>query len=257
MARLATRAARRYELVFFVPALLAGLVACAGTTFREHGPRTLEAGGGGDEAVGLRAWDPPRIAVSPPEVLAGQPEQFTVREHSADGQDWIVALEPGAGEPVEIRYRIADGMRLPIEPGEELWLNQSPDGRGLVVRDAQGVRVVVSVDGALADVLDQAPLTPAFDAMHLTYSELVALPSGCVAAVDHHALELERDRVHQFLAPGSVTSVRLARAGGGEQAWTITTLDVSRLAPRKAERDDPRCPPLGHVSWVAVRADTR
>ena len=233
---------------------IAGLTACAGTTFREHGPRTLEAGGGGDVAVDLRAWDPPRIEVSPPEVLAGQPEQFVVTDHTVVGDGRVIVLQPGAGEAIEIAYRIADGMRLPIEPGEQLWFNQSADGRGLVVRDERGPRVVVSVDGAAGDVLEGV-IAPAFDADHLVYSELVALPSGCVAALDHHALELERDRLHRFLAPGSVSTVKLSAPGGGEVAWTITTLDVSRLAPRRSGRDDPRCPAFGHVSWVAVRDD--
>lgn len=229
------------------------LLACAGAAFREHGPATLAAGGGGHAAAERRAWARPWIRVLPAEVLAGRPIAFTVLGHEAAEESWRLRLGPEAGEPVVLDYRVAGGARLPIEPGERLWFNQSSRGAGLVVRDAEGaLRALVSIDGELAEVVE-ATVTPSFETERLVYSELVASPSGCVVAIDHHALEVRQDGQRSYVAPGSVTRVEVP-SPGGVIAMNLYALDVSRPSPRRLEREDPRCPTPAHVSWMVVRA---
>ena len=90
--------------------------------FREHGLRELSAAGE-EEASVRRAWERPWIAASLPDVLAGRAVYLEVIEHVAEGGVWKLVLEPEAGAPMDIRYRIADALRLPIAVGEHLWCN--------------------------------------------------------------------------------------------------------------------------------------
>ncbi len=230
--------------------------ACPAPTFREHGPRELAAAGGGDLGPEQRAWDRPFLEVSPPEVLAGRPARYEVVEHVRRDALWVIVLGPEAGLPVEVRYRVADGLRLPVETGEQLWLNQSSDGAGLVVRDDAGaLRVLIAIDGALANTIDIS-ITPSFDADRLIYTEVVALPSGCMLVLDHHALEVRQESQRTFVAPGARARIALATPAG-EVPMELFAFDASRPTPRRQDRqnaDDPRCPTLAQVSWMLVRA---
>jgi hypothetical protein len=254
MTRCSRTAERRKARSFALAALQVALGAgCAGPAFREHGPRELEPGGGGPSALERRAWERPRIQVAPAEVLAGSPTPYLVLGHEAGAGEWTLRLGPEAGEPVVVRYRVADGLRLPIAAGERLWFNQSSRGIGLVVREADGApRVVVSTDGALTEAVEGI-LAPSFETDRLVYSELTVLPSGCVVALEHHELEVRRDGQRSFVTPGSVVRVNVP-SPAGEIAMNLYVIDVSRPPPRRQERDDPRCEQPAHVSWMLVRA---
>jgi|GEM_PF-2845535 len=231
------------------------LSACPTPTFREHGPRELAAGGGGESAPERRSWDAPHIAAAPTDVLAGRPARYLVIDHLRRGATWLLVLGPEAGEAIELSYRVADGLRLPIEAGELLWFNQSSNGVGLVVRDeAQALRVLIAVDGALADTVESTVL-PSFDIDRLSYTEVVALPSGCMLVVNHGALEVQQRGQRTFVRPGSRTRVTLPTSAG-DLVMELYAFDVSRPALRRQDRqseDDPRCPSLTHVSWMLVR----
>lgn len=235
--------------------LAIALSACPAPTFREHGPRELDAGGGGESAPERRAWDLPYLVAAPADVLAGRPARYRVIDHMQRDSLWVLVLGPEAGEAIELSYRVADGLRLPIEPGELLWFNQSSDGVGLVVRDeALALRVLIVVDGVLADAVEGA-IVPSFDIDRLMYTEVVALPSGCMLVLDHHALEVQQRGQRTFVGPGSRTRVTLASSAGDLTA-DLYAFDASRPALRRQDRqseDDPRCPALAHVSWMLVR----
>lgn len=194
------------------------------------------------------------MRVSPPEVLAGRPARYKVVEHLRREALWLLVLGPEAGQPVEVSYRVADGLRLPFEPGEQLWLNQSSDGEGLVVRDDAGaLRVLIVVDGALASTVETS-ITPSFDPDHLVYTEVVALPSGCMLVLDHHTLEVRAASQRVAVAPGSRTRIALTTTAG-EVPMDLYAFDASRPTPRRQDRqnaDDPRCPTLSQVSWMLV-----
>lgn len=168
---------------------------------------------------------------------------------------YVLVLGPEAGAGVEVSYRVADGLRLPVEPGEHLWFNQSSDGVGLAVRDADGApRVVISVDGSLAELVD-ALVTPAFSPDRLVYSEALAEPSGCLTMVDHHELEVRRGQERSFVAPGTTLTLTLPTPAG-DRAMRLYALDASRPTPRRQDREDARCAPPSHVSWVLVASPT-
>ena len=228
--------------------------ACAAPAFREHGPRELAAGGGGDQLPERRAWDRPYIVVSPPEVLAGRAARYKVVAHVQRDAVWLLVLEPEAGQPVELSYRVADGLRLPVEPGEQIWANQSSDGVGLVVRDDAGaLRVLIAVDGVLADTIDGA-VVPSFGSERLVYTEVVALLSGCLLVLDHHMLEVRQGGQRSFVAPGSRTRIALT-TGAGAVPMDLYAFDASRPTPRRQAPEggeDPRCPVLAQVSWMLV-----
>lgn len=224
--------------------------ACPAPSFREHGPSQRTAGGGGLGIEG-RAWGRPLVEVSPPEVLAGRPERYAVLQHLMREGRHVLVLEPEAGAEVEVSYRVAGGLRLPVEPGEHLWFNQSSDGLGLAVRDAEGApRVVISVDGALAEQVE-ALVTPAFAPERLVYSEALAEPSGCLTMVDHHELEVRRGQERSFVAPGATLALTLPTPAG-ERVMRLYALDASRPTPRRQDREEERCATTAHVSWVLV-----
>ncbi len=189
-------------------------------------------------------------------MLAGRAVYLEVIEHVAEGGVWKLVLEPEAGAPMDIRYRIADALRLPIAVGEHLWFNQSADAEGLVVRNTDGaLRALVVVDGAAAGTIEGL-VRPSFEGDRLVYSDVVAAPSGCMMVIDHHALELTQGRQRTFVAPGTITRVTVPAPTPGDSAATLSmdlhVLDVSRPTPRRAE-DDPRCPTLAHVSWLLLQ----
>lgn len=201
--------------------------------------------------VERRAWPRPVVEVSPPEVLAGRPARFEVLEHTARSGHYVLVLAPEAGAAVEVRYRVADGLRLPIEVGERLWFNQSSDGHGLAVRDADGApRAVVSVDGALDEVVEGL-VTPGFASDRLVYSEAAAEPSGCVTLVDHHELEVRRGQERVHVPPGTALALSIPTPAG-ERAMRFYALDASRPTPRRQGRDEGRCVVATHVSWALV-----
>lgn len=248
--RVDLRAAASAGLVAIVCAMIAG--ACPAPSFREYGPRERAPGGGG-VGVERRAWPRPHLEVSPPEVLAGRPGRFAVLEHASRGGLHVLVLEPEAGDDVEVRYRVADGLRLPIEAGERLWFNQSSDGVGLAVRDGEGApRAVISVDGALSEVVEGL-ITPAFVPERLAFSEASAEPSGCLTMLDHHELEVRRGQERIYAAPGTTLALTVPTAAG-ERTMRLYALDASRPTPRRQERDDSRCTAAAHVSWVLVAA---
>lgn len=241
-------AGRPWSLVACAFALIAS--GCTAPSFVEHGARERASGGGG-VGVDRRAWARPFVEVSPPEVLAGRPSRFAVLDHASRAGLNVLVLEPEAGAAVEVRYRVADGLRLPVEVGERLWFNQSSDGLGLAVRDAEGApRAVISVDGALADEVDGV-VTPAFAPERLVYSEATAEPSGCLTLVDHHDLEVRRGQERIHVAPGAVLTLPLATPAG-ERMMRLYALDASRPTPRRQDRGDARCAAATHVSWVLV-----
>lgn len=250
-SRSAERLIARLSCAVLIAVVTLG-AGCPPPAFHEHGPREVPPGGGGPTRAELLAWERPRIEVSPVEVLAGHASEFTVLEHVADGGGWALHLEPEAGEPVVVRYQVAGGVRLPCEVGERLWFNQSSNGVGLVIRDGDGiVRAAVSIDSEGSDAVGRI-LSPSFDVDRLVYSEAIALPSGCLALVDHHELEVRQAGQRSYVVPGSVTRIELPSPRGAIP-MDLYALDVSRPAPRQ-ELDDARCPALGHVSWLVVRA---
>lgn len=189
-------------------------------------------------------------------MLAGHAVLLKVIEHGADGGVWKLVLQPEAGEPMDIRYRIANALRLPIAVGEQLWFNQSADATGLVVRNTNGaLRALVVVDGALAGTVEGL-VRPSFETDRLVYSDVLAAPSGCMMVIDHHALELTQGRQRSFVAPGTVMRVAVPAPTPADAeamlSMELHVLDVSRPTPRRAE-DDARCPTLAHVSWLLLQ----
>ncbi len=190
-------------------------------------------------------------------MLAGHAVFLKVIEHSSDAGVWKLVLEPEAGEPMDIRYRIGDALKLPIAVGEQLWFNQSADAQGLVVRQANGaLRALVVVDGAVAGTVEGL-VRPTFESDRLTYTDVLAEPSGCMMVIDHHALELTQGRQRTFVTPGTVMRVAVPAPTQADATAMLSmdlhVLDVSRPTPRRAE-EDARCPSLAHVSWLLLQA---
>lgn len=251
--------------------------ACPGPAFRDAAPAErpasvegnldnalLEPSRGGASNVDTRAFPRPELEFYPADALGRDPVSFEVVGHFRAGPSSRVALRGPDQRVVELRYRVANGLRLPLAVEDEVVLSRWGDG--LVVRERSGaLRFVVAIDPpatsderlrALADAVQ-----PAFVADRMVYSELSAAATGCVASVDHHALEVRLPVVDQpdtrsFLAPGRALRVRLTSEGADEAQGILLALDASRATPRRAVALDPapRCGAPPHVSWLLVSA---
>ncbi len=249
---------------------VAMFAACPGPAFQETGPQSRPAVGRARAADAFDletvAFPRPELTAVPPDVLAGRPEPFVVKQHDALRGAWRLVLEPEAGRPVRLDYRIADGVRLPVEVDEKLlWslpLGDAGQPEGLVIREAnQKLRAMVSIDGGLAEPIG-LDVAPDFTAGSLIYTEVVAT-AGCLVSVDHHPLVLRSDANQVQILPGTSRQVdlldpddrprfALAEEAGQGIPYEMFVLDVSRPTPRKLTGDDDRCPRPAHVSWVLM-----
>lgn len=249
---------------------LAMLAGCPGPAFQETGPQSRPAVGRARvaDAFDLEtvAFPRPELTAVPPDVLAGRPEPFVVKQHDALRGAWRLVLEPEAGRPVRLDYRIADGVRLPVEVDERLlWslpLDDAGQPEGLVIREAdQTLRAMVSIDGGLTEPVG-LDVTADFATGSLIYTEVLAT-AGCLVSVDHHPLVLRSDVNQVQILPGTSRLVDLLDAddrprfaltdeAGQGIPYEMFVLDVSRPTPRKLVGDDGRCPRPAHVSWVLM-----
>lgn len=274
---------RRTAGLVLVLAFSVVALACPGPTFQETGPQSRPAVGRAraSDTFDLEtvAFPRPELTAVPPDVLAGRPEPFVVKQHEALRGAWRLVLEPEAGGVVRLDYRIADGLRLPVEVGERLlWslpLDDAGQAGGLVIREAdQTLRAMVSIHegdkgaGGLADPVG-LDVTAGFDSGSLIYTEVLAT-AGCLVSVDHHPLLLRGTNNQVQILPGTSRLVELLETddrprfeltgkdgedgeGSRGKAYEMFVLDVSRPTPRKlVDGDDGRCPRPAHVSWVLM-----
>lgn len=262
-----------------VPFPLFALSACPGPSFRDASPAERPAWIEGDlvralvdptvaasSSVDARAFPRPELEVLPPDALGRDPVSVQVVGHFRAGLMYRLALRGADDRTFELRYRVANGLRLPLVSGDKVTLARWGDG--LVARDLSGAspgafRFVLAIDPPTTGderlrLLADAVL-PAFIPDRLAYAELGAAATGCVSSVDHHALEVRLPVIglpdaRAFLGPGRALQVRLTSETGEEGRAILLALDASRPTPRRAAATEasPRCGPPPHVSWLVV-----
>jgi hypothetical protein len=194
----ALRAARDLALC-----LCLALAGCPSAAFDEHGPRELAGSPTSGEARAARAYARPTLAVTPAGAFEEASLRVEVQRLSQEGSALVATLVPlsaDAPEAATMTLRLDLGARvaLPLAEGERYWLRTSArrGGAGLLVWDtADTPRLVMAL--SIGDGLDDdavAGMSVGLDESRLLFTEVKTLPSGCITALDHHALAARSTR---------------------------------------------------------------